>query len=56
LQLSEQVIPIFIIDPQDDLMMKLDTTKVNSKEILEDLEKLLKASANRAKGDRYGHQ
>jgi hypothetical protein len=56
LQLSEQAIPIFVIDPRGDLMMKLDTTKVNSKQILQDLEKLLKASANWAKGGRYGHQ
>jgi cytochrome oxidase Cu insertion factor (SCO1/SenC/PrrC family) len=55
LQLSEQAIPIFLIDPKSDLMMKHDTTKVNSKEILRDLEKLLKASENWAKGGRYGH-
>ncbi|MEW7998577.1 MAG: hypothetical protein AB2795_08520 [Candidatus Thiodiazotropha endolucinida] len=56
LQLSEQAIPIFLIDPRGDLMMKHDTTKISSKEILQDLEKLLKASENWAQGGRYGHQ
>ncbi|MES9990461.1 MAG: hypothetical protein ABW098_00790, partial [Candidatus Thiodiazotropha sp.] len=56
LQLSEQAIPIFLIDPRGDLMMKQDTTKLSSKEILADLEKLLKASENWAQGGRYGHQ
>lgn len=56
LQLTEQAIPIFLIDPRGDLMMKHDTTQLNSKEILQDLEKLLKASENWAKGGRYGHQ
>ncbi|MEW8240607.1 MAG: hypothetical protein AB2716_00345 [Candidatus Thiodiazotropha sp.] len=56
LQLSEQAIPIFLIDPRGDLMMKHDTTKNSSKEILQDLEKLLKASENWAQGGRYGHQ
>jgi hypothetical protein len=56
LALTQQAIPIFLIDPRGDLMMKHDTTRVNSKEILQDLEKLLKASANWAKGGRYGHQ
>ncbi|MEW8027557.1 MAG: hypothetical protein AB2806_07430 [Candidatus Thiodiazotropha sp.] len=56
LQLSEQAIPIFLIDPRGNLMMKHDTTKISSKEILQDLEKLLKASENWAKGGRYGHQ
>jgi hypothetical protein len=41
LQLSEQAIPIFLIDPRGDLMMKHDTTKSSLKEILQDLEKLL---------------
>ncbi|MES9972350.1 MAG: hypothetical protein ABW092_20145 [Candidatus Thiodiazotropha sp.] len=56
LQLSEQAIPIFLIDPRGDLMMKHDTTKIGTKEILQDLEKLLKASQNWAQGGRYGHQ
>ncbi|MBT2969456.1 MAG: hypothetical protein KME56_09190 [Candidatus Thiodiazotropha sp. (ex Ctena orbiculata)] len=56
LQLAEQAIPIFLIDPRGDLMMKHDTTKISSKEILQDLEKLLKASENWAQGGRYGHQ
>ncbi|MEW8507950.1 MAG: hypothetical protein AB2598_14720 [Candidatus Thiodiazotropha sp.] len=56
LQLSEQAIPVFLIDPRGDLMMKQDTTKNSSKEILSDLEKLLKASENWAQGGRYGHQ
>jgi hypothetical protein len=56
LQLSEQAIPIFLIDPRGDLMMKHDTTKVSSKEILQDLEQLLKASENWAQGGRYGDQ
>ncbi|PVV06718.1 MAG: hypothetical protein B6D77_15280 [gamma proteobacterium symbiont of Ctena orbiculata] len=56
LQPSEQAIPIFLIDPRGDLMMKHDTTKISTKEILQDLEKLLEASQNWAQGGRYGHQ
>ncbi|MCU7803881.1 MAG: hypothetical protein KZQ92_15850 [Candidatus Thiodiazotropha sp. (ex Lucinoma borealis)] len=56
LQLSEQAIPIFLIDPRGDLMMVHDTTINTSKQILQDLEKLLKASQSWAKGGQYGHQ
>ncbi len=56
LQLLEQAIPIFLIDPRGDLMMKQDPTQITTKEILQDLERLLKASQNWAQGGRYGHQ
>ena len=37
---------IFVIDPRRKLMMIHDTTVLTSKQILKDLEKLLKASEN----------
>jgi hypothetical protein len=54
--LSAQAIPLFLIDPQVDLMMTHDTTRIPAKQILQDLEKLLKASQSWAKGGQYGHQ
>ncbi len=56
LDLSEQAIPLFLIDPRLDLMMSHDTTQLSAKEILQDLEKLLKASQSWVKGGQYGHQ
>ena len=56
LQPSEQAIPIFLIDPRGDLMMMHDTPRITSKQILQDLEKLLKASQNWSQGGQYGHQ
>lgn len=43
---------IFVIDPQRMLMMLHDTDVMTSKQILKDLEKLLKASQNWVKGSR----
>ena len=37
-------------------MMSHDTTQLSAKEILQDLEKLLKASQSWVKGGQYGHQ
>jgi cytochrome oxidase Cu insertion factor (SCO1/SenC/PrrC family) len=47
---------IFIIDPRVDLMMAHDMSQITSKQILEDLEKLLTASQNWFKGEQYGHK
>ena len=46
---------LFIIDPRVDLMMVHDMSHITSKQILQDLEKLLKASQSWAKGGQYGH-
>ncbi len=46
---------LFLIDPRVDLMMVHDMSRITSKQILQDLEKLLKASQNWAKGGQYGH-
>jgi hypothetical protein len=54
-QLSEQAIPLFIIDPQLNLMMSQDTSVLSSKQMLQDLERLLKASQGWVKGGQYGH-
>lgn len=55
-QFSDQTIPLFIIDPQLNLMMSHDTAAITTKQILQDLEKLLKASQGWVKGGQYGHQ
>jgi hypothetical protein len=55
-QFTEQAIPLFLIDPQLNLMMTHDTTQISTKQILQDLEKLLKASQGWVKGGQYGHQ
>ncbi|MEW8624115.1 MAG: hypothetical protein AB2551_00010 [Candidatus Thiodiazotropha sp.] len=49
-------VPIFLIDPRGDLMMRYDTPQVTSKQILKDLERLLKASQTWSQGGQYGHQ
>ncbi|MCU7810190.1 MAG: hypothetical protein KZQ77_03005 [Candidatus Thiodiazotropha sp. (ex Notomyrtea botanica)] len=54
--LSEQAISLFLIDPQVDLMMTHNTAQISSKQILQDLEKLLKASQSWAQGGQYGHK
>lgn len=46
---------LFIIDPRVELMMVYDMSRITSKQILQDLEKLLKASQSWAKGGQYGH-
>jgi cytochrome oxidase Cu insertion factor (SCO1/SenC/PrrC family) len=46
---------LFVIDPRVDLMMVHDMSHITSKQILQDLEKLLKASQNWVKGGQYGH-
>jgi cytochrome oxidase Cu insertion factor (SCO1/SenC/PrrC family) len=56
IELAEQAIPLFLIDPQLDLMMTHDTSQIPAKQILQDLEKLLKASQGWVKGGQYGHQ
>ena len=55
-QFSEQAIPLFTIDPQLNLMMSHDTAAIGTKQILQDLQKLLKASQGWVKGGQYGHQ
>jgi hypothetical protein len=45
---------IFLIDPTADLMMVHDMTHITSKQVLQDLEILLKASENWKKGGQYG--
>jgi cytochrome oxidase Cu insertion factor (SCO1/SenC/PrrC family) len=50
-----QAIPLFVIDPQLDLMMTHDTSQISSKQILQDLQRLLKASQGWTKGGQYGH-
>ncbi|MEJ2619209.1 MAG: hypothetical protein P8163_02870 [Candidatus Thiodiazotropha sp.] len=52
----EDSVAIFMIDPRGDLMMRYDTHQVTSKQILKDLERLLKASQTWSKGGQYGHQ
>lgn len=54
----QQVAPnqsIFLIDPRVELMMAHDMSQITSKQILQDLETLLTASQNWAKGGQYGH-
>jgi len=46
---------LFIIDPRVDLMMAHDMSHITEKQILQDLEKLLKASQSWVKGGQYGH-
>ncbi|MET0051749.1 MAG: hypothetical protein ABW095_11795 [Candidatus Thiodiazotropha sp.] len=48
--------PLFLIDPRINLMMSHDTTGIPAKQILQDLEKLLKVSQSWVKGGQYGHQ
>jgi hypothetical protein len=47
---------VFLIDPRLDLMMAHDLSRLTSQQILQDLEKLLKASQSWVKGGQYGHQ
>ncbi|MGD8588831.1 MAG: hypothetical protein PVG22_08370 [Chromatiales bacterium] len=47
---------VFLIDPRADLMMAQDLSHTTSKQVLQDLEKLLKASQSWVKGGQYGHQ
>ena len=47
---------LFLIDPRADLMMVHDMSQITSKQILQDLEKLLKASQSWAQGGQYGHR
>ena len=47
---------LYLIDPRVDLMMTHDMSRITSKQILQDLEKLLKASQSWVKGGQYGHQ
>ena len=47
---------LYIIDPRIDLMMADDLSHITSKQVLQDLEKLLKASQSWVKGGQYGHQ
>lgn len=54
--LSAQAIPLFLIDPRLDLMMTHDTSIIPAKQILQDLERLLKVSQSWVKGGQYGHQ
>lgn len=56
LQQTDVTNTMLVIDPRLDLMMVYDTSTHTSKQILEDLEKLLKASQNWAQGGRYGHK
>ena len=46
---------LFLIDPRVDLMMAHDMSRITPKQILQDLEKLLKASQSWVKGGQYGH-
>jgi hypothetical protein len=46
---------LFLIDPRTDLMMAHDLSHITSKQVLQDLEKLLKASQSWVKGGQYGH-
>ena len=56
LDLTAQAIPLYIIDPRGDLMMTHDTSAIPAKQILQDLEKLLKVSQSWVKGGQYGHK
>jgi len=47
---------VYLIDPRIDLMMAEDLSRITSKQVLQDLEKLLKASQSWVKGGQYGHQ
>ena len=47
---------LFLIDPRVDLMMVHDMNHITSKQVLQDLEKLLKASQSWVKGGQYGHK
>jgi len=47
---------LLIIDPRVELMMRHDLSQITSKQVLQDLERLLKASQNWARGGQYGHQ
>ena len=47
---------LFVIDPRGNLMMVHDMTRITPKEVLQDLEKLLKASQSWVKGGQYGHK
>ena len=47
---------IYFIDPRVELMMAEDLSHITSKQVLQDLEKLLKASQSWVKGGQYGHQ
>ncbi len=53
---AQQAIPLFLIDPRGDLMMTHDTSMIPAKQVLQDLEKLLKASQSWVKGGQYGHK
>ena len=46
---------VFIVDPQSNLMMRYQPD-ATAKEILKDMEKLMKASKNWVKGAQYGHR
>ena len=46
---------VFIVDPQGNLMMRYQPD-ATAKEILKDMEKLMKASKNWVKGAQYGHR
>lgn len=46
---------LFLIDPMVELMMVHDMSNIKSKQVLHDLEVLLKASQNWTKGGQYGH-
>jgi cytochrome oxidase Cu insertion factor (SCO1/SenC/PrrC family) len=56
IDLSEQTIPLFLIDPRGDLMMTHNSATIPAKQILQDLEKLLKVSQSWVKGGQYGHK
>jgi hypothetical protein len=47
---------LYVVDPRGDLMMAHEMTRITSKEVLQDLEKLLKASQSWVKGGQYGHK
>ena len=47
---------IFLLDPRVELMMRHDLSQLTSKQVLQDLDRLLKASQNWARGEQYGHQ
>jgi hypothetical protein len=53
---SVQSIPLFLIDPRLDLMMTHDTSLIPAKQILQDVEMLLKVSQSWVKGGQYGHK
>jgi hypothetical protein len=51
-----QAITLYLIDPRGKLMMSHDSSAISSKQILQDLEKLLKVSQSWVKGGQYGHK